>query len=259
MPVHSFKNPLKYSKNNSLQYDFAMRVLSGSKIEIDARILDLGCGDGRITKKLAELANKGCVVGADISEMMISHASRTYQNQGNLRFIQMDTSKNFFRSQFDLITSFNSLHWVKDQENAICGIANALVENGKIILLLSHKKSHYHHAIDGVCGGDKWGRYFKDYSNPRSFFELEEYEGILRRSKLKVISLAEREMIYRFDSIVELKEFFSSSMANVKRIPSDLEDEFLSEYCEILFKLMNGKDANNIPLSFWCLEVIATR
>ena len=68
---------------------------------------------------MAKMASQGCVIGTDISEKMIEYANRTYSSQNNLRFLQMDTSKNIFRNEFDLITSFNSLHWVKDQKGAL--------------------------------------------------------------------------------------------------------------------------------------------
>ena len=259
MPTHIYKNPEAYSKNNSLQYHFAMNVISNSNIDSSSRILDLGCGDGGVTCKLATIADEGCVIGTDISREMIEYASKEYQNQNNLRFMQMDTSKNLFRDQFDVITSFNSLHWVKDQASALRGIANAVVENGKIILLLSHKKSQYHQTLDILCSQEKWSQYFKDYLNPRSFFEVKEYDIFLKDAGLEVESLVEREMIHNFDSVDKLKEFLGSSMANIKQIPLDKKNEFLDDFCKEFFNLLECKDSTNIAVGFWCLEVLASK
>ncbi|MEO8402374.1 MAG: methyltransferase domain-containing protein [Gammaproteobacteria bacterium] len=257
MPTHVYKNPEAYSKNNSLQYHFAMDAISNSQIAKGARILDLGCGDGVVTLRLAEIADEGCVIGTDISGEMIEFASKKYLNQKNLRFMQMDTSNNLFREQFDVITSFNSLHWVKDQARALRGIADATVENGKVILLLSHKKSQYHHALDIVCAKDKWKNYFKSYVNPRSFFELKEYETLLKNAGLNVTSLVEREMVHNFESVEKLKAFLGSSMANIKQIPQDQKDEFLDDFCKEFFNLSKNKNLTNIAVGFWCLEVLA--
>jgi len=82
-----------------------MEVLSKSNIQINDRVLDLGCGDGRITMALAKITSDGCVLGTDISVKMTDFASKAYQAQNNLRFLEMDASKNIFREQFDVITS----------------------------------------------------------------------------------------------------------------------------------------------------------
>lgn len=257
--MHSYKNPDEYSKNNSLQFNFAMEVISHTEIPEDTRLLDLGCGDGLLTKKIADFAKKGCVIGTDISEKMVDHANKTYISQSNLRFIQMDSSKNFFRSQFDVVTSFNSLHWVKDQASALSGISNALIENGKAVLLLSHKKSHYHNALDVICKNEKWNKYFKDYINPRSFFEVNEYQKLTEDAGLKIASLTEKEMVHRYDSVEKFKAFLSASMANIKQIPDSLKNEFLDDFCAEFFKLSSCRNLNNIPVGFWCLEITAIK
>jgi len=206
MQGHVYNNPENYSKNNTLQYNFAMQVLRQIKFFITDRVLDLGCGDGRITFEIAKLTYDGCVIGTDISEQMIEHANTTYRGQENLRFLSMDTGKNVFRNQFDVITSFNSLHWVKDQAKALKGIVQAATLNARIILLLSHRKSIYHHTLDVICHHPTWLPYFKNYISPRSFFTEEEYHELLINAGLEVTSLNDREMIHEFNSIDELKK-----------------------------------------------------
>ncbi len=259
MQTHVYRNPDKYSKNNNLQYGFAMRILSQANICPSDRILDLGCGDGRITCELAKLACDGSVIGTDISEKMIEHANSTYAAQGNLRFMAMDTSKNIFKRQFDVITSFNSLHWVKDQKNALRGITEAATQDAKIVLLLSHRKSYYHFTLDTLCSSSTWSTYFQNYSNPRSFFTKDQYAELLSSSGLGVILLKETEMIYEFSSIAELKSFLSASMANIKQIPEHLKEDFLEDFCVEFLNQSGCTNTSRIPLSFWCLEIFAKK
>ena len=110
MRGHVYQNPELYSKNNSLQYNFAMQILKRANICQTDKVLDLGCGDGRITSEIAKITHEGCVIGADISEKMIEHSNKIYDSQKNLRFLCMDTGRNVFKNQFNFITSFNSLH-----------------------------------------------------------------------------------------------------------------------------------------------------
>lgn len=258
MTKHIYKNPEAYSQNNELQYHFSMRVLEKLRIDKKARVLDIGCGDGKITCKIAEMVSGGCVVGTDISYEMVEHAAKTYVDQENLGFMQMDASKNKFIDQFDLITSFNCLHWVKDQEKALNGIARAATKNANIILLLGHKKSTYHQILDIICGNIKWACYFKNYINPRSFFDPILYKEMLIRSGLNVISIAEEEMTYHFDSQEKLKGFLNASMANIKQIPEDKKEDFLEDYCDAFLKVVAFNKAGQIPVTFWSLVVNAS-
>lgn len=257
--THSYDNPKAYSENNSLQYRFAMTVINRLSLKKNARILDVCCGDGRIPVELANIAKEGLVLATDISDEMIRDAGHNYRHQANLKFIKMDASQLLFREQFDLVTSFNGLHWVKDQASALRGIANAVIENGKIALLLSHKKSTYHHALDAVCTQKKWQPFFKDYVNPRSFFTIAEYENLLEEAGLAFQPLIEEEMTYNFDSVEKLKAFFNASMANIKQIPADKKTEFLDDFCKEFLTLSQCNDLTQIKLSFWCLKVFASK
>lgn len=259
MPVHIFKNPELYSKNNSLQYNFAMKMLSKTSFNTTSRILDIGCGDGVISNEIAKIVTEGCVIGTDISEAMIDHATKKYYNQDNIRFIQMDASKNIFRNQFDIITSFNCLHWVNDQQHAIQGIASAAVPGAQIALLLSHRKSLYHLVLDKICSSNKWSVYFKDYISPRSFFEITNYERLLVKAGLNVINVVEEEMTYYFQSPKELKDFFSAAGAQIKLIPIELKEGFLNDFANEFLTQVALNDIDEIPVSFWCLQVVASK
>lgn len=258
MSSHIYRNPNKYSKNNALQYNFAMKILSKIYFTTQARVLDIGCGDGVITNEMASIVNQGCVIGTDISFQMIEFASKEYSTQVNLRFLTMDASKNLFREQFDIITSFNCLHWVKDQQTALDGIANAAVPGAQVALLLSHKKSLYHNVLDKVCSLPKWKLYFIDFVSPRYFFDPKDYKEMLIKSALNVIDFNEEEMTHTFNSKDQLREFFSAAGSQIKQIPEGRQTEFLTDFVE---EYINQSKCSQdlIPVSFWCLQVIASK
>lgn len=259
MPIHAYENPEKYSRHNNLQYQFAKDLLNKVEIYPTDQILDIGCGDGRITAELALLANKASVMGTDISQQMVDHANKTYKKCENLSFIRMDASRNIFFNQFNVVTSFNCLHWVKDQKIALQGIAASAVEGARIVLLLSHKKSIYHHALDVICENVKWSSYFKDYETPRLFFSPDIYRNFLEEIGLNVIMFGEEEMTHIYESAEQLKSFFNASMAQLKQIPPHLQDEFLDDLTDELIKMLSVKKNDVIPVSFWCLQIVAKK
>jgi trans-aconitate methyltransferase len=91
------------------------------------RILDLGCGDGVLTQKLAATAAQ--VVGVDSSADMVRAAI-----QRGLDARVMDATKLTFDGEFDAVFSNAMLHWIKDDPDAaISGAFRALRRPGRFV------------------------------------------------------------------------------------------------------------------------------
>lgn len=236
-----------------------MKVLRKIHFDKKSQILDIGCGDGVITKEIVIIVSDGCVIGTDVSSEMVDFASKEHKAQTNLRFLQMDASDNIFRQQFDIITSFNCLHWVKDQQQALNGIASAALPGAQIALLLSHKKSLYHHVFDKICSSAKWKEFFLDFENPRAFFESDAYKDMLVETGLEVLELSEEEMTYTFHSITQLKGFLRAAGSQIKLIPNPRKEEFLDDFAMEFLRHIDDIGGDSIPVSFWCLNVIARK
>ncbi len=91
-------------------------------------ILDLGCGTGHLT---AEIAVAGAnVVGSDRSLHMIENARETYPN---LHFEVADACALTDSARFDAVFSNAVLHWIKEPELVVRGIARALKPGGRFV------------------------------------------------------------------------------------------------------------------------------
>lgn len=65
MPTHIYKNSLSYSKNNALQYNFAVKMLKKIPFKSSSRALDIGSGDGLITHEIAKIIKEEPVISTD--------------------------------------------------------------------------------------------------------------------------------------------------------------------------------------------------
>ena len=66
----------EYQKNSDLQWQWAMEGLASFPFSENEKVLDLGCGNGKVTAYIAEKAPLGIVVGLDISEPMLAFARK---------------------------------------------------------------------------------------------------------------------------------------------------------------------------------------
>lgn len=80
-------------------------------------ILDLGCGTGYLTNKIANAGAE--IIGIDSSPHMIEQASKNYPQ---LQFKIADARSLHFTEQFDAVLSNAVLHWIKEPEKVVAGI-----------------------------------------------------------------------------------------------------------------------------------------
>src|SRR5262245_62922137 len=106
-------NASEYHRRSALQKWLADKSLAGLDLAGSERVLDVGCGDGKITAEIAERLPGGSVVGVDPSTRMIDFArERFLADHANLGFEVGDAARLAYRDAFDLVVSFNALHWV---------------------------------------------------------------------------------------------------------------------------------------------------
>jgi trans-aconitate methyltransferase len=119
---------LDYERHSSQQRAWGGDLIAELALRGDERILDLGCGDGTLTARLAGLVPSGSVLGIDAAPEMLEAA------QGkcgpNMRVAVCDIRRLDFVGEFDLIFSNATLHWVPDHAAVLARIHRALRPGG---------------------------------------------------------------------------------------------------------------------------------
>jgi trans-aconitate 2-methyltransferase len=96
------------------------------------RIVDLGCGTGRLTRRLHDRLEAAATLGLDRSPRMLAEANRECVTDG-LRFEERDIAT--FPDdgeQFDLVFSNAALHWIDDHARVFERLASALAPGGQV-------------------------------------------------------------------------------------------------------------------------------
>ena len=119
-------NAADYAANSVVQQTWARELIAKLNLRGDEHILDVGCGDGKVTAEIARAVPRGSVSGIDASAEMIGFARKTFPPSeiSNLKFQVMRCAENpVSRRKFDLVFSNAALHWVDDHEAILRGAA----------------------------------------------------------------------------------------------------------------------------------------
>jgi trans-aconitate methyltransferase len=126
MPSTQTWDPATYARNARFVSDLGSAVLALLEPMPGERILDLGCGDGALTKALVDV---GCeVVAVDSSAPQIE-AARTLGLNAHV----MDAEALPFREEFDAVFSNAVLHWIKRADPMIAGVYRSLKPGGRFV------------------------------------------------------------------------------------------------------------------------------
>lgn len=120
----------RYHRLSAPQVAWGRQVLARLSARPGERILDLGCGTGRLTADLAARTG-GLVVGADRSPRMLDQARA--QPVRHVAFVLADGADLPFASAFDAVFSTATFHWIADHARLFAGIHAALRPGGRLV------------------------------------------------------------------------------------------------------------------------------
>jgi len=124
-PVQTW-DPERYARNARFVADLGAPVVELLAPRAGERILDLGCGDGILTAKLAAM---GCeVIGVDGSAAQVEAARKL-----GLDARVVDGEKLSFDEEFDAVFSNAALHWMRNPDAVIAGAWRALRPGGRFV------------------------------------------------------------------------------------------------------------------------------
>lgn len=179
-------DPNRYARNARFVADLGVGVVELLHPQPGERILDLGCGDGALTRKLADM---GCdVVGVDSSPQQIEAACKS-----GLDARVKDCQALDFGHEFDAVFSNAALHWMKRSDAVIEGVKRSLKPGGRFVAEMGGAGcvARIRRAVEealsrrGVDGASR---------NPWYFPSAEDYGAQLERHGFRIdfISLFDR-------------------------------------------------------------------
>ena len=172
-----------YQQASSHQKEWGLRLIQELNVGGNEEILDLGCGDGGLTAHLAELVPRGRVLGIDASVGMIAAARERQASAANLAFLLGDISELSFDSEFDIVFSNATLHWVKDHEPMLRNLYRSLKPGGvlRINFAADGNCSRFFKVIRQAMEQPSFAQYFSHFDWPWFMPTIDEYSALVHR------------------------------------------------------------------------------
>jgi trans-aconitate 2-methyltransferase len=218
----------EYRRVSDLQQWLADRALEGLSFDGVDSLLDVGCGDGRITAEIARQIPQADVVGLDPSPRMISIAPAG----GKLSFEVGDVRTMAYRNQFDAAVSFNALHWVVDQQLALSRITAALRPPGWafLVFVCAGARPSLETVAMRVVRSTSWQRYFQDFEAPFVHPEVEVWTDLAESCGLRVLDTRVDDLAWDFESRDRFSRWCSVGFGSwTDRLPPGDADGFVSD------------------------------
>jgi SAM-dependent methyltransferase len=126
---------IKYLFGRKLNFDeesgIILRMLDLSPTD---RVLDVGCGPGNYTRRIAEKSTEGTVVGIDPSEAMLARAVN-HGVSGNLAYVRGDAAELPFRdAKFDAVCCVGVIHLLEDPMVGLDEMVRVLAPGGRVAI-----------------------------------------------------------------------------------------------------------------------------
>ncbi len=254
-----------YAVNSVVQQTWARELIAQLQLGGDEHVLDVGCGDGKVTAEIARTVPRGSVVGVDASAEMIAFARKTFpaKKNPNLKFRVMDAreinadvlfpgalasrrrvpsvpagrrrsqfqGETYKGASFDIIFSNAALHWMDDHRAFLRGAASVLRPGGRLVVSCGGRGNaqDVFLALRPEMRLKRWRQFFRKLEAPYFFYSPAEYEKWLPRFGFKTnrVKLSPKDAAYQGrDGFVAWLR--TTWLPYVQRVPEDLREEFIA-------------------------------
>ncbi|TWJ14310.1 methyltransferase domain-containing protein [Geobacter argillaceus] len=206
------------------------------KVREGLTVVDLGCGTGELSRRLADRLPESTVLGLDSSATMLEKA-------GQQRSLNLDFALGSIESatgQWDLVFSHAAIHWVEDHHALVPRLFSLVRPGGQLAVQLPSNHNHPAHlAIIETAREEPFRTALQGWYRPSPVLEVDTYAELLYRSGGQEITVLEKVYPALMPDAAAVAEWTSGTtlVPYFERLPTELHEPFLDRYKEKLRRL----------------------
>lgn len=240
--------PEQYNKFQTERNLPFLDLLSLIKKRKNMKIVDLGCGDGVITKKLHSSLKADFTLGVELSENMLNKAKALSTKK--LTFQHKNIEDFEFQEKYDLVFASASLQWVKNHMEIMKKAAQSLAYRGQFAFQLPGNTDYPTHTIGKQIEGFFAKKFAKDLTHPMGVHKIEEYSELLFRLGFKNQIVRMQVYAHVLPHSKDVLEWVKGTFLTwyQKQLTQEEFTEFLSTYENELFKIIPMQENFYYPM-----------
>jgi trans-aconitate methyltransferase len=248
----------RYHRISDPQLAWGRAVATRLVAQPGERILDIGCGTGRLTSEIA--AQPGILaVGLDRSAAMLQEAAR---HGASLRhsplYVRGDGAALPFVDAFDAAFSAATFHWIADHDRLFASVFGALRHGGRLIAQAggAGNLDRLYKRARQLMHSPRYAEYFTEWTEPSHFENVADTEARLRRAGFSSIEVSLVIAPVPFEQSERFAEFVAAVCLRhqLHRLPQVEREGFMQRVTEQALQ-----DDPPLTLDYWRLNISARK
>ena len=255
-------NAEDYHEHSSAQKKAAKELLKNIPFKGHEQILDVGCGDGKITASLTKHVPKGSVLGVDNSSEMIEFAKESYSHDRyfNLAFSLKDAQKLDYEERFDVIFSSFALQWLPDLSLFLKGAYQGLKPSGYLAVTVPLGVSEaLEQSIQMMIALPAWSSYFEGFSPGWYFRGERQWKESLEKSKFRTKQCEVVSQCMFFPSRKHFEAYVRPWFSYLGCLPEHLKEVFFKQIIDRYLEIEPALRTGEVPFKFSRLDIVASK
>lgn len=250
-----------YYHHSSVQYDAAMQLLKVVHFNGHENILDIGCGDGKITAVISNKVLKGSTLGIDLSKEMIEFAQKLHPKETypNLNFAVRDAQHLCFDEMFDIAFSSFAIQWFCKIDAFFKGLYDSLRSNGYLVATIPLGISfELEESIEKTISLPKWSCFFKTMHRWNFKKEVEYLQLLTLHHFAPTLFVTVMQEVI-FPSRNDFEKYVIQWFSYLNYVPVELKEIFFKKIIDEYLKLIPSDNKEEIRFAFPRLDIIASK